>query len=49
MKFDWQTVAVALIIVGAFLYVARRAFARLRSFSIAAEICRALARQPETV
>jgi hypothetical protein len=32
MRFDWQTFAVALIIVGAFLYVARRALARLRSF-----------------
>ena len=32
MKFDWQTAAVALIIAGAFLYVARRALARLRSF-----------------
>jgi hypothetical protein len=32
MKFDWQTVAVALIVAGAFLYVSRRALARLRSF-----------------
>ena len=32
MKFDWQTVAVLLIIAGALLYVARRALARLRSF-----------------
>jgi hypothetical protein len=32
MRFDWQTVAVALIIAGALLYVARRALARLRSF-----------------
>lgn len=32
MKFDWQAVAVALIVAGAFLYVARRALARLRSF-----------------
>lgn len=32
MNFDWQTVAVALIIAGALFYVARRAFARLRSF-----------------
>jgi hypothetical protein len=32
MKFDWQTVAVALIVAGALLYVARRALARLRSF-----------------
>lgn len=33
MGFDWQTVAVALIVAGAFLYVARRALARLRSFA----------------
>ncbi len=32
MKFDWQTIAVALIIAGALFYVARRALARLRSF-----------------
>jgi hypothetical protein len=32
MKFDWQTIAVALVIAGAFLYVARRALKRLRSF-----------------
>ncbi len=32
MRFDWQTFAVALIVAGAFLYVARRALARLRSF-----------------
>ena len=32
MQFDWQTVAVALIIAGALFYVARRALARLRSF-----------------
>ncbi|MBV9926703.1 MAG: FeoB-associated Cys-rich membrane protein [Acidobacteria bacterium] len=32
MKFDWQTVAVALIIAGALFYVGRRALARLRSF-----------------
>lgn len=32
MNFDWQTVAVALIVAGALLYVARRALARLRSF-----------------
>lgn len=30
--FDWQTIAVALIILGALFYVARRALARLRSF-----------------
>lgn len=34
MRFDWQTVAVALIIAGALVYVARRAFARLRSFRV---------------
>ncbi|HEX8720077.1 MAG TPA: hypothetical protein VF736_05505 [Pyrinomonadaceae bacterium] len=32
MKFDWQTVAVALIVAGALLYAGRRALARLRSF-----------------
>ena len=32
MKFDWQTVAVLIIIAGALLYVGRRALARLRSF-----------------
>jgi hypothetical protein len=30
--FDWQSIAVALIIAGALLYVARRGLARLRSF-----------------
>ena len=34
MKFDWQTIAVALIVAGALLYVARRALARLRSFKM---------------
>jgi hypothetical protein len=33
MKFDWQTVAVALIVAFAFVYVARRGLARLRSFT----------------
>ena len=33
MSFDWQTVAVALIIAAAFFYVARRGLARLRSFN----------------
>jgi hypothetical protein len=33
MKFDWQTIAVALIVACAFLYVARRGLARLRSFT----------------
>lgn len=32
MKFDWQAIAVALIIAGALFYVARRGLARLRSF-----------------
>jgi hypothetical protein len=32
MKFDWQAIAVAVIIFGALLYVARRALRRLRSF-----------------
>ena len=32
MSFDWQTIAVALIIASALLYVGRRALARLRSF-----------------
>ena len=34
MKFDWQTVAVFIIIAGALLYVARRALKRLRSFKL---------------
>ena len=32
MAFDWQTIAVALIITAALFYVARRGLARLRSF-----------------
>jgi hypothetical protein len=32
LTFDWQTIAVALIVAGAFFYAARRALARLRSF-----------------
>lgn len=32
MNFDWQTIAVALIIAGALFYVGRRALMRLRSF-----------------
>ena len=35
MKFDWQSIAVALIVAGALLYVVRRALARLRSFGAA--------------
>ena len=34
MRFDWQTVAVLIIIAGALLYVGRRALARLRSFRV---------------
>jgi Na+/phosphate symporter len=34
MKFDWQTVAVLIIIAGALLYVGRRALVRLRSFRV---------------
>jgi hypothetical protein len=30
--FDWQLIAVALIVAGALIYVARRGLARLRSF-----------------
>ena len=30
---DWQSIAVALIVLAALLYTARRALARLRSFS----------------
>jgi hypothetical protein len=32
MNFDWQTIAVLLIIAGALFYVGRRALMRLRSF-----------------
>ena len=32
MNFDWQTIAVVLIIAGSLLYVGRRALMRLRSF-----------------
>ena len=31
MKFDWQAIAVALIVLAALLYVARRALSRLRA------------------
>jgi hypothetical protein len=37
MAFDWQTIAVALIVACAFLYVARRGLARLRSFRAGAQ------------
>lgn len=33
MQLDWQTIAVLIIVAGAVLYVARRALARLRSFT----------------
>lgn len=33
--FDWQTIAVALIILAAFAYAARRGLSRLRSFRFA--------------
>ena len=33
--FDWQAIAVALIVCGALLYVARRGLARLRAFRAA--------------
>ena len=32
MNFDWQTIAVVLIVAGALLYVGRRVLMRLRSF-----------------
>ncbi|MBC7931879.1 MAG: hypothetical protein H7Z38_15065 [Rubrivivax sp.] len=32
MAFDWQSIAVALIVAAALFYVARRGLARLRSF-----------------
>ena len=32
MKFDWQAIAVAIIVAAAFVYVARRGLSRLRSF-----------------
>jgi len=32
MAFDWQSIAVALIVAAALFYVARRVLARLRSF-----------------
>ena len=32
MSFDWQTIAVVLIVACAFLYASRRALRRLRSF-----------------
>lgn len=35
MRFDWQTVAVVLIILAALVYTARRGLGRLRSFRTA--------------
>jgi hypothetical protein len=32
--FDWQSIVVALIILGALVYVARRGLSRLRSFGM---------------
>ena len=37
MSFDWQSIAVALVVLAAFLYVARRAWARLRSMRAGAK------------
>ncbi|HLM54716.1 MAG TPA: hypothetical protein VK422_01215 [Pyrinomonadaceae bacterium] len=36
---DWQTTAVALIVLAALLYVARRGLARLRSFRASSPSC----------
>jgi hypothetical protein len=35
--FDWQSIAVAVVVLGAFAYVARRAWARLRSMRAGAK------------
>ena len=37
MGFDWQSIAVALVVLAAFLYVARGAWARLRSMRAGAQ------------
>ena len=37
MKFDWQTIAAALVVLAAAAYVARRAWARLRSMRAGAK------------
>jgi hypothetical protein len=37
MIFDWQTIAVALIVASAVFYVARRGLARLHSFRAGAQ------------
>ena len=34
MTFDWQTIAVVILILAASAYVARRGIARLRSFGV---------------
>ena len=37
MNFDWQSIAVALVVLAALAYVARRALARLRSMRAGAK------------
>ena len=37
MSFDWQSIAVALVVLAALAYVARRAWARLRSMRAGAK------------
>jgi hypothetical protein len=37
MRFDWQSIAVALVVLAALAYVARRAWARLRSMRAGAK------------
>ena len=37
MGFDWQSIAVALVVLAALAYVARRAWARLRSMRAGAK------------
>ena len=37
MSFDWQSIAVALVVLAALLYVVRRAWARLRSMRAGAK------------
>ena len=37
MGFDWQSIAVALVVLAALVYVARRAWARLRSMRAGAK------------
>ncbi|HYG81809.1 MAG TPA: FeoB-associated Cys-rich membrane protein [Pyrinomonadaceae bacterium] len=38
MTFDWQTIAVALIVLAALVYVGRRAWSRLRAFRAAKNV-----------